>query len=63
MKNSPNFGSIVDLNEFREAQPLRRQDGTLLPLYSTYDPPATYLVRPCQVITLPVKGSILRDKT
>lgn len=61
MKDKSKHSSVVDLTQARLAQPSRYPDGRPVPPWILYDPPASYLLKPCQVISLPVKGQASSD--
>jgi hypothetical protein len=52
-----NSSLIVSLQQARLAQEELRQSNNPSLRWRTSTPPAPYLLKPCQVITLPVKGS------
>ena len=62
MTSNSNSSSIVKLTQAK--QDLAWNGRVLTPSgqWGTYSPPKPYLLKPCQVITLPVKGSASSDK-
>jgi hypothetical protein len=55
MTDSCKPSNVVSLTKARQARPEKLPNGKPLPPFSTYDPPAPYMVKPCQVIALPAR--------
>lgn len=54
---SPNTSAqVVDLAMVRRAKPDLLANGKPVPPWMTYTPPTPYLLTPCQILHLPVRG-------
>ena len=69
MTSKPKSATVVDIAQAREQHDMmdfekgyKLPDGTRLPPFTHYDPPPPYMVKPCQVIDLPVKEPAEPDK-
>ena len=62
MTSNSKSSSIVSLTQAKQDRAWSEQERTPSGQWGTYTPPAPYLLKPCQVTTLPVKGSALSDK-